>query len=201
MNDITSRKNKELIWQTLYDNRKFDGFKQEQFPQILKLFEGAIESIAINPNYIGFTLLDKNKYVVELFLKQLNEYSISGSVQSMQDNNPQKESYQQQEPYLQQEIKSNNIDRLNKAHEEQINEFNKFNIDKPPEIDFSDNTDTLDTTIFNKNLEVMVKEREQETPLVKILELLETINNNQLKILSKLNYDKEKDNETEETTT
>lgn len=195
MNDITSRKNKELIWQTLYDNKKFDGFKQEQFPHILKLFEGAIESIAINPNYVGFTLLDKNKYVIELFLTQLNEYSISASIQLPQDNNPQKE------PYLQQEIKSNNIDRLNKAHEEQINEFNKFNIDKPPEIDFSDNTDTLDTTIFNKNLEEMVKEREQETPLVKILEILETINNNQLKILSKLNYDKENDNESEETTT
>ena len=47
----------------------------------------------------------------------------------------------------------------------------------------------------------MVKEREQEPSLVKILELLETINNNQLKILSKLNYDKENDNEAEETTT
>ena len=198
MNDITNRKNKELIWQTLYDNKKFNNFNQDEFPHILNLFEGAIESIAINPNYVGYTLLDKNKYVVELFLKQLNEYSLTKSINSTQDR------LQSKEPYLQQEIKSNNINSLNKAHEEQINEFNKFNIDKPPEIDFSDNTDTLDTTIFNKNLEEMVKEREQETPLVKMLELLEKINNNQLKILSKLNYDKENDNddnnESEETT-
>ena len=195
MNDVTSRKNKELVWQTLYDNKRFENFKQEEFPAILKLFEGAIESIAVNPNYVGYTLLDKNKYVIELFLKQLNEYSLTKSIKSTQPK----------EPYLQQEIKSNNIERLNKAHEEQINEFNKFNIDKPPEIDFSDNTDTLDTTIFNKNLEDMVKVRDQETPMVKILELLEKINNNQLKILSKLNYDKENDNddnnESEETTT
>jgi len=195
MNDVTSRKNKELVWQTLYDNKRFENFKQDEFPAILKLFEGAIESIAVNPNYVGYTLLDKNKYVIELFLKQLNEYSLTKSTKSTQPK----------EPYLQQEIKSNNIERLNKAHEEQINEFNKFNIDKPPEIDFSDNTDTLDTTIFNKNLEEMVKEREQETPMVKMLELLEKINNNQLKILSKLNYDKENDNddnnESEETTT
>ena len=199
MNDITNRKNKELIWQTLYDNKKFNNFNQDEFPHILNLFEGAIESIAINPNYVGYTLLDKNKYVVELFLKQLNEYSLTKSINSTQDR------LQSKEPYLQQEIKSNNINSLNKAHEEQINEFNKFNIDKPPEIDFSDNTDTLDTTIFNKNLEDMVKVRDQETPMVKILELLEKINNNQLKILSKLNYDKENDNddnnESEETTT
>ena len=195
MNDVTSRKNKELVWQTLYDNKRFENFKQDEFPNILKLFEGAIESIAVNPNYVGYTLLDKNKYVIEFFLNQLNEYSLTKSIKSTQ----------QKEPYLQQEIKSNNIDSLNKAHEEQINEFNKFNIDKPPEIDFSDNTDTLDTTIFNKNLEDIVKEREQETPLIKILELLEKINNNQLKILSKLNYDKENNNddnnESEETTT
>ncbi len=195
MNDITSRKNKELVWQSLYDNKRFENFKQDEFPHILKLFEGSIESIAINPNYVGYTLLDKNKYVIELFLKQLNEYSLTKSIKSTQ----------QKEPYLQQEIKSNNIERLNKAHEEHINEFNKFNIDKPPEIDFSDNTDTFDTTIFNKNLEEIVKEREQETPMVKMLELLEKINNNQLKILSKLNYDKENNNddnnESEETTT
>ena len=85
MNDITNRKNKELIWQTLYDNKKFNNFNQDEFPHILNLFEGAIESIAINPNYVGYTLLDKNKYVVELFLKQLNEYSLTKSINSTQD--------------------------------------------------------------------------------------------------------------------
>ena len=58
MNDVTSRKNKELVWQTLYDNKRFENFKQEEFPHILKLFEESIESIAINPNYVGYTLLD-----------------------------------------------------------------------------------------------------------------------------------------------
>ena len=111
MNDVTNRKNKELIWQTLYDNNKFNNFNQDEFPHILKLFEAAIESIAIDPNYVGYTLLDKNKYVVELFLKHLNEYSLTKSIKSTQDT------LQPKEPYLQQEIKSNNINSLNKAHE------------------------------------------------------------------------------------
>ncbi len=36
MNDVTNRKNKELIWQTLYDNNKFNNFHQDEFPHILK---------------------------------------------------------------------------------------------------------------------------------------------------------------------
>ncbi len=163
MENFTNKKNKELLWSTLYDSGKFKQFNNKDFDKILQLFEMTIKTTSETNTFTD--LLEINKLFISQFLIQLNNYNIEQTIYKREDIIKQKEEV------------------LNNQHQESIKQLHKFDEPTPKSIDFSDAKDNpidLDT-----KLEEIIQLRNSTEPisLDKIYHLLCEIKENQLKLL------------------
>lgn len=135
MNKITNIKNKELLWNILFNNNYFKGISNDKLDNVKQLFENSIMQISkniINDNNIN--IVDVNKKILDDIIKKLK---------------------------LLKEDK--NITEL-KIIENDLKKY--VNIQKPEEINFSDNNDEiLDPDDLSKKLEYMKKQRNNELNL------------------------------------
>lgn len=163
MENFTSKKNKELLWSTLYDSGKFKQFNNKDFDKILQLFEMTIKTTSETNTFTD--LLEINKLFISQFLILLNNYNIEQTIYKREDIIKQKEEV------------------LNNQHQESIKQLHKFDEPTPKSIDFSDAKDNpID---LNTKLEEIIQLRNSTEPisLDKIYHLLCEIKENQLKLL------------------
>ena len=165
MNDFIDKKNKELLWNTLYNSDKFKEFDNSHFDKIVQLFETTILSTAKSKQCT--TLLEINKLFISQFLTQLKQYKQEQSIYKREDIIKQKE------------------DVLNNQHQESIKQFHEFDQPKPESIDFSDAKD--DPIDLDTKLAEIIESRNTTEPisLDKIYHLLCEIKENQLQLLKK----------------
>ena len=163
MNDFIDKKNKELLWNTLYNSDKFKEFDNSHFDTIVQLFETTITSTAKSNHFT--TLLDINKLFISQFLTQLNQYKLNQSIYKREDILKQKET------------------ALNNQHQESIKLLHEFDEPTPKSIDFSDAKD--DPIDLDSKLAKIIESRNATEPisLDKIYHLLCEIKENQLKLL------------------
>tara|TARA_B100000900_G_scaffold236504_1_gene200821 strand:- start:4906 stop:5661 length:756 start_codon:yes stop_codon:yes gene_type:complete len=145
-NIITSVKNKELLWNTLYSNGIFDQIPNDNLSNIKDLFEKTInyyvENIKLNNN---FSLIEHNKNTLEQLFKNIKNYKSDIFLQK-----PIKDDY----------INNKNADVLNNLKNKEADMNASFNITKPKPIDFSDkNDEPIDNNDMNKLLEQMLNQR------------------------------------------
>ena len=163
MENFTSKKNKELLWNTLYNSGKFKQFNNKDFDKILHLFEMTIKTTSETNTFTD--LLEINKLFISQFLIQLNNYNIEQTVYKREDIIKQKEEV------------------LNNQHQESIKQLHKFDNPTPKSIDFSDAKD--DPIDLDTKLAEIIESRNSTEPisLDKIYHLLCEIKENQLKLL------------------
>lgn len=126
--EFSAAKNSDLLWKTLYNSGKFNGYTKEKLQLSHTLFEETINSIK---NINSSSLLDHNKQFIQIYMKKLNESnSIFGA-----------------SLYKQEDISNKRITDLDNLYKEKTTEFNAFFSEKPKEIDFSDKKTAADNPL------------------------------------------------------
>ena len=145
-NIFVSRKNKAMLWDTLYKNNTFNGVEESRFGEMQSLFENIIDEVGQNK---GDSLLNLNKQTLYLFVDRL------------------KQSKRLQSPTIDNTYK----DRADKFNKDVIKKKVEFDLHTHPKItdtiDFRDNP-TTEITNYNDNdtnlelkLAEMIKSREK----------------------------------------
>ena len=118
--------NTDLLWKTLYDSGKFNGYTKEKLQLAHALFE---ETLSSTPKCETNTLLDHNKKFIQAYLVKLNE------------SNPVLTSYKHED------ISNKRIADLDSLYNDKASEFNLFAPSPPKNIDFSDAKDETVTPL------------------------------------------------------
>ena len=176
INDIlSSDKNKELIWNILYEQKIFNDIPDNHTEKIKVLFENTIQQYLItnkdsfNDN-TEFNITSKNKFL----LKELHT-NILNYKNTIKKNNISNLLQETKSEYNNEKL--NNFNNQLNSH---ITNFNTLNNNKPPnEIDFSDKNDE---PVNNLNMEDLIKQMEKERSSI-----TNTIFNNSDKIDSSYN--------------
>tara|TARA_Y100000741_G_scaffold166574_1_gene126026 strand:- start:3494 stop:4309 length:816 start_codon:yes stop_codon:yes gene_type:complete len=149
MDYILSEKNKEFLWNILYEKKIFNGIPDNNLDKVKNLFENIIGNVSQNTK--NNEILEINKEI----LKKLNVEIINFKKNLLESKN------------IKEQFKDEKILVFDKNLEIHKNSLNKLiNPNKPKEINFKDNTDNTDKPIdnneMNKILELMQKERNIE---------------------------------------
>ena len=149
MQNISSIKNKEMLWNILYEKQIFNGILNSDLEEVKTLFENAINNtvnnhiIDLNNNKIN--IIDINKLILEkviIYIKDFKNQKLEGK--SVKDN-----------------FKNEKIKIFDRDLYDKINSFNNsMNINKPKDINFLDNLDEpLDNDEMTNKLKQIEKER------------------------------------------
>jgi hypothetical protein len=143
MDYITSEKNKDFLWNLLYENQIFVGIPNTKWNDVKALFESVILNISNNT---------KNENVLEInkeILSSLNPQILNLKKTFHKSKN------------IKDEFSNEKIETFDKnleTHRNSLDELIKPN--KPQDIDFADKTDiTIDNTEMDRIIEEMQKER------------------------------------------
>jgi len=143
MDYILSEKNKGFLWNILYEKNIFQGIPDDNLDKVKIIFESVISNVSKNT---------KNKEMIEInkeILKNLNTEILTLKKKLLESKNTKSE-------FKDEKIKV--FDKNLENHKTSLNEL--INLDKPKEIDFTDNIDKpIDNIEMNKILEEMQKER------------------------------------------
>tara|TARA_B110000305_G_C19417529_1_gene628863 strand:+ start:332 stop:1102 length:771 start_codon:yes stop_codon:yes gene_type:complete len=152
MDYILSKKNKEFLWNILYEKQIFNGIPNDKLDKVKNLFEYTIVNISENT---------KNKEIIEINKEILR--TLNTEIQSLKHNLLESKNTKD-------EFKDEKIEVFDKNLENHKSSLNKLiNPDKPKEIDFADNIDKpIDNIEMNKILEEMQKERNITSDKIKI---------------------------------
>jgi len=124
--EFNAAKNTDLLWKTLYDSGKFNGYTKENLQLAHTLFEETIKS---SQNWEMKSLLDHNKGFIQDYLVKLNK------------SNPVLTTYKHED------ISNKRISELDSLYHEKTAEFNAFVPSPPKNIDFSDTKTTTDNPL------------------------------------------------------
>jgi hypothetical protein len=124
--EFNAAKNTDLLWKTLYDSGKFNGYTKEKLQLAHTLFE---ETILTTQKWNMKTLLDHNKKFIQVYLAKLKE------------SNPVLTNYKQED------ISYKRTAELDSLYHEKTAEFNAFVPSPPKNIDFSDTKTTTDNPL------------------------------------------------------
>ena len=152
MDYILSKKNKEFLWNILYEKQIFNGIPNDKLDKVKNLFEYTIVNISENT---------KNKEIIEINKEILS--TLNTEIQSLKRNLLESKNTKD-------EFKDEKIEVFDKNLENHKSSLNKLiNPDKPKEIDFADETDKpIDNNEMNRILEQMQKDRNIETNNIEI---------------------------------
>ena len=147
MDYILSEKNKEFLWNILYEKNIFNGIPNNNLDKIKSLFESTIINVSQNT---------KNKELIEINKEILG--ILNTKIQNLKYNLLESKN-------IKDEFKDEKIEIFDKNLENHKSSLNKLiNPSKPKEIDFADETDKpIDDNDMNKILEQMQKERNIES--------------------------------------
>jgi hypothetical protein len=124
--EFNAAKNTDLLWKTLYDSGKFNGYTKEKLQLAHTLFE---ETISATQKWNMKTLLDHNKKFIQVYLAKLHE------------SNPVLTAYKHED------ISNKRIAELDSLYHDKAAEFNAFAPSPPKNIDFSDTKTTTDNPL------------------------------------------------------
>tara|TARA_B110001452_G_C15238011_1_gene428660 strand:- start:3450 stop:4433 length:984 start_codon:yes stop_codon:yes gene_type:complete len=152
-NNVLSNKNKEFLWNVLYDNKSFDSIPNTNLDSIKRVFEQTIINVINTENSEKLNLLDINKKILEEISSKINEYRIDMLKSSNVKN----------------ELQHQKVLIFDKSLEEKKESFDDLiSAKKPKEINFSDNIDNpIENTEMNRMLELMQKERNNDILILK----------------------------------
>ena len=164
-NILLSEKNKELLWNILYNNQAFTNIPDSKFNNIKSIFESNIEK-AINSNKEILSTNNKNVSSNDYknIITQINKLILQNSMNDIVNykktlliSNNTKENYKNEK----------NI-AFEKEYLEKKESFTNLMSKKNPEsIDFSDSKDeALENNKMNELLEKMQKERNNDLPII-----------------------------------
>ena len=143
MDYIQGGENKEFLWNILYEKNIFQGIPDDKLDKVKNIFESVIVNVLQNTK--NNEILEINKEI----LTKLNREILSLKKILLESKNTKDE-------FKDEKIKV--FDKNLETHKSSLNEL--INIDKPKEIDFTDQTDKpIDNNEMNKILEEMQKER------------------------------------------
>ena len=147
MDYILSEKNKEFLWNILYEKNIFNGIPNNNLDKVKSLFESTITNVSENT---------KNKELIEINKEILG--ILNTKIQNLKYNLLESKN-------IKDEFKDEKIEIFDKNLENHKSSLNKLiNPSKPKEIDFADETDKpIDDNEMNKILEQMQKERNIES--------------------------------------
>ena len=148
MQTISSIKNKEMLWNILYEKQIFNGILNSDLEKVKSLFENTISDtinnhiIDINNNKIN--IVDINKLILEKIIINIKNFK-----------NQKLEGKSEKDNFKNEKIKIFDIDLDNK-----IKSFNtSMNINKPNDIDF---LDKLDEPLSNDEMLYKLKQIEKD---------------------------------------
>ena len=143
MDYIQGGENKEFLWNILYEKNIFQGIPDDKLDKVKNIFEYVIVNVSQNTK--NNEILEINKEI----LTKLNREILSLKKNLFESKNTKDE-------FKDEKIKV--FDKNLETHKISLNEL--INLDKPNEIDFTDQTDKpIDNNEMNKILEEMQKER------------------------------------------
>ena len=155
MSQLSSIKNKELLWNLLLNNGAFNNLSESQLPVIQNDFEALISLLSNDRTELD--LIEQNKLFVQQMVKKINNYR--QQLQQIKTYEPVKEIYTSQD------IRGKKLDEFNVNVQKAQDEFNSvIKLKTPEEINFSDTKEEdkpidnmeelIQKTIAERNLEV-----------------------------------------------
>ena len=146
---LESTKNKEFLWNLLYEKKVFSNIPNNMINDVKIIFEKSIENSInnIKKQNIQTDLLNLNKVIVKNLNSEINIFKENIS----KENNVSKSV-----------LKNEKLELINLEFEKQKKNMNEVLIlKKPEEIDFSDKkkNEAMDTETMNNILEKMVRDR------------------------------------------
>lgn len=155
MSQLSSIKNKELLWNLLLNNGAFNNLSESQLPVIQNDFEALISLLSNDRTELD--LIEQNKLFVQQMVQKINNYR--QQLQQIKTYEPVKEIYTSQD------IRGKKLDEFNVNVQKAQDEFNSvIKLKTPEEINFSDTKEEdkpidnmeelIQKTIAERNLEV-----------------------------------------------
>jgi hypothetical protein len=139
MDYITSEKNKDFLWNILYENKIFVGIPNTKWNDVKALFESVI--LNVSNNSINVNVLEINKEILS---------SLNPQIQNL------KKTFLESDEFSNEKIET--LDKNLETHRNSLDKLIKPN--KPPDIDFADKTDKpIDNTEMDRIIEEMQNER------------------------------------------
>ncbi len=151
--NVLSNKNKEFLWNVLYENNSFASIPNTSLDSIKRLFEQTIINVINTENSEKLNLLDINKKILQEISSKINEFRID----LLKSSN------------VKGELQHQKVLIFDKSLEEKKESFDDLiSVKKPKEINFSDNIDDpIENTEMNRMLELMQKERNNDILILK----------------------------------
>jgi hypothetical protein len=143
--DYLSNDNKGLLWGILQESNIFNGIRNEKFDEIKSIFDNTINKInTANPEK---NIMEKNKMTIEELINRINNVK--------KPNEPKIKVI-----YTAEDLHRDRVTELNnkmKKYENDIGSIGKIN--KPAEINFSDNTWNDDDKPIGDEMDRLISER------------------------------------------
>ena len=175
MNNINSSKNKETLWNLLYQNNIFDNIPNQNIEDIKHIFESTINNILENNTTSCIINLKNNSYndtditnTNKILLLNLKN-NISDEKERFHKNNLKSESTKD-------DLRNLNLDTFNISLKDRSNSFEELiNHKKPIEISFND-INNEDGPINNDAMNSMLEKMQNERDL--LLDIPDTLSSN-----------------------
>ena len=164
---LESTKNKEFLWNLLYEKKVFSNIPNNMINDVKILFEKSIENSInnIKKQNIQTDLLNLNKVIVKNLNSEINIFKENISKENISKENISKENisnFTKENNVSKSVLKNEKLELINLEFEKQKKNMNEVLIlKKPEEIDFSDKkkNEAMDTETMNNILEKMVRDR------------------------------------------
>lgn len=168
MNNLifNSNKNKELLWNILYDGGYFNGLDNNKFDIIKNLFERKIieiDNIYKNPNNSKNpkNVLELNKILIKEIIETIENVKKTNMIERNNMNN------MSNNLITNKDIVSNRIEKFQNSLKEKENEFRELITKKKPiDINFSENIDKPIGNEMESILADMINKRQNDLKLV-----------------------------------
>lgn len=143
MDNILSIKNKEFLWNILYEKKIFQGIPNDKIENVKNIFESSINNVINNTQ--NDTVIEINKEILVKIISEINKLK-----NNLLNSKNVKDEFKDEKTLI--------FDKNLNAHKDSLNKL--INPDKPKEIDFKDKEDKpIDNDEMNRILEEMQKDR------------------------------------------
>jgi hypothetical protein len=213
MNKITNMKNKELLWNILFNNNYFKGISNDKLDNVKRLFEDSIMQISKNIiNDTNINIIEVNKKILDDIIKKLKLLKEDNNIIELKIMENDLKNYvnikkpeeinfsDNNDEILEPDDLSKKLEYMKMQRDNELNlDFSKNNIielNNKEEMDVSyniqENEDNEKNFLFKKNF-ILNQEFKSErmfniaNKLDLILKKIEILENNQSIILEKLN--------------
>ena len=143
MDNILSIKNKEFLWNILYEKKIFQGIPNDKIENVKNIFESSINNVINNTQ--NDNIIEINKEILVKINSEINKLK-----NNLLNSKNVKDEFKDEKTLI--------FDKNLNAHKDSLNKL--INPDKPKEIDFKDKEDKpINNDEMNRILEEMQKDR------------------------------------------